>query len=248
MLSKTHFSRIRSLHLKKNRDAAGVFIAEGSKVVMELLRSAKFLCDELIVGSDWLADNSEVTLLSPATRISVAETDQLNNLSLLQRNQEVMGVFRRLNVTAAPVPDRILLALDGIRDPGNLGTLIRTADWFGLQNIVCSHDTVDWYNPKVVQSAMGSMGRVDVYYTELPVWFKKYPGIPIYPAVPGGRPVRELGQPREGILLIGSESHGIRPELLALSPQKVGIPGAGTAESLNAAVAAGILLAYITGR
>jgi TrmH family RNA methyltransferase len=248
MLSKTHFSRIRSLHLKKNRDAADVFIAEGSKVVMELLGSGKFLCRELIVASEWLSRHSDAPVLAHTSLISVAGADQLNALSLLQKNQEVIGLFRRAIIPDEPTVEGITLILDGIRDPGNLGTLIRTADWFGLGAIICSHDTVDCYNPKVVQSAMGSMARVDVHYADLTGWLIKYPEIPVCAAVPGGRPVRELGQINEGFLIIGSESHGIRPELLSLATQRVGISGAGTAESLNAAVAAGILLSYLSGR
>lgn len=246
MLSKTHFSRIRSLQLKKNRDAEGKFIAEGSKVVMELIRSGKFLCEELVAAPDWLNEQGQLLSLAQPIRISTASPEQLTSLSLLKKNEDVFAVFRRSPVTLPPAPEGIVVLLDGIRDPGNLGTIIRAADWFGLHAVICSQDTVDGYNPKVIQSAMGSTARVAVHHTDLLQWLSAYPRFPVLAAVPGGRPFREINTLRDVGLLIGSESHGICGELLARASGSVGIPGRGKAESLNAAVAAGILLSHFT--
>lgn len=247
MLSKTHFSRIRSLHLKKNSDAEDVFIAEGSKVVMELLHSRKFLCQELIAASDWIGQHPQLHLLAPSARVHASSTEQLQSLSLLKKNEEVLAVFRRLPPGDQPAAKGIVLLLDGIRDPGNLGTMIRTADWFGLHTVICSSDTADWYNPKVVQSAMGSTARVDVHYTDLVQWIARNPNLPVLAAVPGGIPFRVFKKVRDVALIIGSESHGIRNELLDRATGSVGIPGSGKAESLNAAVATGILLSHLAG-
>jgi TrmH family RNA methyltransferase len=138
--------------------------------------------------------------------------------------------------------DQIQLALDGIRDPGNLGTIIRTADWFGVEKIVCSEDCVDVYNPKVVQATMGSIARVKVIYTELPQYLAKARK-DVYATVLGGDSIIDAN-PGKGIYLIGNESKGIRAEVLEHATKKISIPSHGGAESLNASVATGIVLAY----
>ncbi len=224
-----------------------MFIAEGSKVVMELLHSRKFLCLELIAVPDWLECHPELASLAPSARISATTAEQLDSLSLLKKNEEVLALFRRLPPGENPAAKGILLLLDGIRDPGNLGTMIRTADWFGLHMVICSPDTADWYNPKVVQSAMGSTARVDVHYTNLVQWIAENPEVTVLAAVPGGTPFREFKKSGNLALLIGSESHGISSELLLRAFGTAGIPGSGNAESLNAAVATGILLSHLAG-
>jgi RNA methyltransferase, TrmH family len=146
------------------------------------------------------------------------------------------------------VPERaegLILALDNIQDPGNLGTMIRIADWFGIQQIVCNEGTAECYNPKVVQATMGSISRVGVCYTHLEEWLAVQTHARIYAAVLDGQDIRKINPLKEGILLIGNESKGISPELLVMATQQISIPQIGKAESLNAAVAAGIIISHL---
>ncbi|MGB4844794.1 MAG: RNA methyltransferase, partial [Ferruginibacter sp.] len=139
----------------------------------------------------------------------------------------------------------ITLALDTIQDPGNLGTIIRIADWFGIANIVCAAGTADIYNPKVVQSTMGSLGRVNIVYTDLPVWLMRNKKIKIYSASLDGKDVKSFGRLKEGIIVIGNEANGVSDEVLQMVDAKITIPKIGEAESLNAAVATGIILSHL---
>jgi TrmH family RNA methyltransferase len=132
--------------------------------------------------------------------------------------------------------------LDDIQDPGNLGTIIRNADWFGVENIICSKGTADAYNPKVVQSTMASLGRVNILYTNIPEWLQQNKDIKKYAAVLGGKDLAAFGKIKEGILVIGNESKGISPEVQQLADEKITIPKIGAAESLNAAVATAVIL------
>ena len=137
------------------------------------------------------------------------------------------------------------LVLDSIQDPGNLGTIIRIADWFGIKQVVCSPACADIYNPKVVQSTMGSIGRVDVFYTELLAWLAMKQDIRIYASALEGQDVSKMPKLKEGLIIIGNESKGIHPDILARANVKITIPRMGEAESLNAAVATGIILSHI---
>ena len=143
------------------------------------------------------------------------------------------------------VAGQISLALDTIQDPGNLGTIIRIADWFGIANIICSENCADIYNPKVVQSTMGSFGRVEVVYTSLVEFLNRNNSVPIYAAALNGKKVDELKGLKEGIILIGNESKGISIEIMQMATEKITIPKFGMAESLNAAVATGIILSHL---
>ncbi len=135
--------------------------------------------------------------------------------------------------------------LDDIQDPGNMGTIIRTADWFGVKNIFCSNECVDVYNPKVVQASMGSLSRVNVIYTELVKFIDENKGIPVYAATLSGKNLSEFTNLKQGIILFGNESKGVNENLLNLATDKITIPKYGAAESLNAAVACGIILSHI---
>lgn len=138
--------------------------------------------------------------------------------------------------------------VDDLQDPGNMGTIIRIADWFGIDQIVCSKNSVEYYNPKVVQSTMGSLARVNIFYTDLISFIQNNKEIPLYAAALKGESVFEMGRIEEGIIVIGNESKGIHAELLKLSTHKITIPRFGHAESLNAAVAAGIILSHLAGK
>lgn len=186
---------------------------------------------------------------APGIQKSVTEISEseLERISLLQTPNQVLGIFKKPVFAAnRPLRNTLSLMLDTIQDPGNLGTIIRCADWFGISQIICSTDCADAFNPKVVQSSMGSIARVQVLYEPLPEFLAKQPGIPTYAAVLDGTSLRDLPPVKEGIIIIGNESKGISDGVLSLSRHRITIPRKGSAESLNAAVATGIILSHIT--
>ena len=157
---------------------------------------------------------------------------------------KVVAVFqKRESLNKIEIKNRFTIVLDDLQDPGNFGTIIRTADWFGVENIICSENTVDMYNSKVVQSTMASLGRVNVVYTDIFNWLSEQEKVNIYAATLHGKFINEINKPTEGILVIGNESKGIKDSILQLAGEKITIPKKGHAESLNAAVATGIILA-----
>jgi len=243
MINKSVVKYIQSLHHKKFRDEHGAFIAEGPKVVEELLQNNIFECEHVYCtenGIRFLNVNLKNKL---ADRIIVIQDFELEKLSALATANNLLAVFKkkpmanRLNIS-----NRITLFLDDIQDPGNLGTIIRTADWFGIETIFCSNATADCYNTKVVQSTMASLGRVNIIYGNIKEELAKHDNIKKYAAVLGGKNINTVGKIKEGIIIIGNESKGISTEVLVLVDEKITIPKIGEAESLNAAVAAGIIL------
>lgn len=245
MLSKTYTKYIQSLHHKKFRDSEDVFIAEGSKVVMELLQSATFSCEQILGLGDWMRQNEITVRKYYGGPLQVIEAFELEKVSALSTPNQVLAVFKKLKKVTVNAKGKISLALDTIQDPGNLGTIIRIADWFGIQSIVCSEQCADMYNPKVVQSTMGSLGRVQIEYTGLVTWLQKNDAIRTYAAALNGKKVSDLKGLKEGIVIIGNESKGISEEIMQLCNEKITIPKVGAAESLNAAVATGIILSHI---
>jgi len=170
----------------------------------------------------------------------------LQKISLLKTPNKVVGVFvKKVNEAPPHIINKLSLMLDDIQDPGNMGTLIRIADWFGIENIICSKNCVDCYNPKVVQATMGSLARVNIYYTSLLDFLSENEKISVYAAALDGVPITKLKSISEGIIIIGNESKGISEELLSIATNKITIPKYGNAESLNAAVAAGIILSQL---
>ena len=157
----------------------------------------------------------------------------------------VLGIFRKMPIGQQELKGRFTLVTENIQDPGNLGSIVRCADWFGIDHMICSRDCADVYSPKAVQSTMGSIARVAVRYADLPELLKQHPDISVYAATLDGVNIRETKFPREGIILIGNESKGISTTLLNLAHHRVTIPRIGRAESLNAAVATGIILSHI---
>ena len=246
MLSKTHTKYIQSLQHKKLRDETGLFIAEGPKVVMDLLNSRKFVCKEIFALNNWLQEHSKQFSLLRDTVITGVEDFELQKISSLSTAHAVVAVFeKRKPVYKIETALKITLLLDTIQDPGNLGTIIRIADWFGIENIVCSVGCADMYNAKVVQSTMGSLGRVNVIYTDLTGWLDENKKIKIYSASLEGKDMKAIGKLKEGILIIGNEANGVSEEVMKLVNEKINIPRIGEAESLNAAVATGIILSHI---
>ena len=246
MLTKKIVKYIQSLRHKKFRDEEGAFIAEGPKVVSEFLSSKKFSCNLICAEKEWLLENSALIDFLPPDNIFLVDEHWLQRISLLKTPNKVVAVFNKYISHEEPVfENKISLLLDDIQDPGNLGTIIRNADWFGVGNIICSENCVDCYNPKVVQSTMGSLSRVNIIYTDIESFIKKNNKISLFAAALSGTSIYEIEKIKEGFILIGNESKGIHEDILQLATKRITIPRFGHAESLNAAVASGIILAEI---
>jgi TrmH family RNA methyltransferase len=238
MLIKSQVKYIQSLGQKKFRDQEGVFVVEGPKMVKELL-AAPNLELMYLVG---VAAFREAGI--PFIEVKESELERLSSLST---PNQVLAVFRKPVFTTDGFDDRVNLVLDGIQDPGNLGTIVRIADWFGISQVVCSRDSADVFSPKATQSTMGSISRVHVIYEDPVALMEKYPHLPVYAALLEGRSVYEQGRISRGWVVIGNESKGIREQLLQRATHPITIPRTGQAESLNAAVATGIILSHLTG-
>jgi len=241
MVSRSQLKYIQSLGQKKYRDEEGVFVAEGPKLVKELIESDVELT-QVYALNEWIEDNKD--LLRSVNVTAINETE-LERTSQLKTPNKVIAIVKKFEVNEPGIKERISLVLDAIRDPGNLGTIIRIADWFGVSQIICSTDCADMYNSKVVQATMGSIARVNVFYTDLPVWLKQRSGVRIYAAMLEGKDVTKMSTIKEGLIIIGNESMGINKEVLQYSNEKISIPRKGSAESLNAAVATGIILSHL---
>ena len=242
MLSKSRLKYIQTLGQKKFRLQEGCFLAEGPKLVAELLAEKRAAVLEIFALEEWITSNES---LIGAMNCSKVSEQELEKISQLNTPNLVVALVKQFGDAAPDPVEGLILALDNIQDPGNLGTIIRIADWFGIKQIICSEGTADCYNPKVVQATMGSIARVAVFYTDLATWLSAQASTGIYAAVLEGKDIRKMDPLKEGILLIGNESKGISPEILALANHRITIPQKGKAESLNAAVAAGIILSHL---
>jgi len=243
MLVKSKVKYIQSLGQKKFRQEEGVFIAEGPKLVLELLLSVPGNIVEVFAVKEWMVEHQKQLVSFICTEVPEQE---LEKISQLATPNMVLALVKNIEpVIPKEVKGQVVLALDGIQDPGNLGTIIRIADWFGITQIICSEDSADVFNPKVVQSTMGSIARVRVSYTSLVEWLSGLDDVTIYATVLEGQDVTTMKKISSGVLLIGNESKGISPEILKLANATVTIPRKGGAESLNAAVATGIVLSHL---
>ena len=246
MLSKKIVKYIQSLSHKKFRDEEGVFIAETPKVVSEFLLSRNLECQLICAEKKWLSDNESLLENIRSDHIFEIDDHWLQSISFLKTPNKVVAVFKKKGFAEIPhLSNKISLMLDDLQDPGNLGTLIRIADWFAVEHIVCSDNSVDCYNPKVVQSSMGSLSRVQVFYTDLFSFLEKNQNIDVYATTLSGSSIYHLPKIKEGIILIGNEAKGIHEDLLKITTHQITIPKFGHAESLNAAVAGGIILSHI---
>lgn len=234
MLSKNQIKLINQLNQKKYRKKRALFIAEGIKTVKEFLSSGYELeclysCVDLLFAPD-----KEVELISQQA---------LRKISQLKTPQTVLGIFKIPEIEPLIHP-KLTVALDGVRDPGNLGTIIRLCDWFGIEQLVCSVDTVDCYNPKTVQATMGSLARVSVLYTDLPSYLT-VSDRPVYGTFMQAEPIYKQVLPQEGIIVLGNEGHGISASVERCVDHKIAIPQFGKqqlTESLNVAMATAIVL------
>lgn len=241
MLSRNEIKYIQSLSRKKVRAHGSIFIAEGVKTAKEILhRESTIEIKKIYALPHW--ENELNDYKSVTNFVSEKELAQLSGLNT--PNEILILAEKKENCYPEVISQGLVLVLDGIQDPGNMGTIIRTADWFGFHHIVAGIDCVDIYNPKVVQSTMGSIIRVDVEYVSLDRWLMKQ-HLPVYGAVLTGSNINEIEPLSDAILLIGREGKGIQENLKPMITQPITISGVGKAESLNAAVAAGILMAWL---
>jgi len=239
MLSKKEIKDIQSLSQKKFRAELKLYLAEGPKTVKELLQIIPGKVKHVYATDKWMEENP----VQDFTRITQVTGAELEQLSQMKTANQVVAVVEQ-EEEVEPEAKGFLLYLDTIQDPGNFGTIIRIADWFGISQLVCSAGCADVYSPKVVQSTMASIARVSVYYDEKGNWLEGK-DLPVFAATLDGRPVYDCQRTGSGILLIGNESRGISPSLLKYAGERLTIPRKGAAESLNAAVATGILLSHL---
>jgi TrmH family RNA methyltransferase len=240
MLTKAQAKYIQNLGHKKLREDENLFVAEGPKLVDELLNQSALRLHSLYAVEAFANEHSSIK------NIVVLDEAELERISFLTTPHQVLAVFHKpLFKGLASFHDRISLMLETIQDPGNMGSILRTADWFGIDTIVCSKDSADVFNPKVVQSTMGSIARVKVFYEDLEAFIHATDLPPLYATTLNGKSLFDLQPLKEAVILVGNESKGISENLLKQSAHKISIPGKGKAESLNAAVATGIVLSHL---
>ena len=243
MLTKAIAKHIKELHEKKHRAEYGEFLVEGEKNVAELLNS-DFVITSLFVTRDF-ENNYRPLIQKTKINYSIVEQAELEKSGTLESNNAAIAIVQQKKNevfdSTSLEANEIILALDDVRDPGNLGTIIRIADWYGIQKIICSETTTDFYNSKTISATRGSFTRVTVFYTDLTNFLKSSP-VPVLGAFLEGENVHTTKFPISGILLVGSESHGISATLSEIVKQRITIPQYGDAESLNVSVATAIIL------
>lgn len=245
ILTKNTIKYIQSLKDKKKRDENLVFIAEGDKIVRDLL---PFLnCQILVATKNFFLNLDQKSGSYNIDSIVEVSKKELDNLSFLKNPQQVLAIFYKpkYELDFKCIQNQLSLALDGIQDPGNLGTIIRVADWYGIGNVFCSTDTVDVYNPKVVQATMGALVRVKTHYVDLPQFLGNLDRIPIYGTFLNGDNMYNKELMSNGVIVMGNEGNGIRPEIEKWITNKLFIPnfpqGRKTSESLNVSIATAII-------
>jgi TrmH family RNA methyltransferase len=245
MISKRRYKDLSALQIKKVRTENKLFLVEGEKIVDELLRT-ELSIHTLFATSAWI--DSHKNLSKKCREIVEASTDELKKISSFKTPNKVIAIVDMPEqvLKIANLKEKLALVLDEIQDPGNLGTIIRLCDWFGINHVICSDSTVDVYNPKVVQASMGSIFRVNILYTELGDWLKEYKKLfsyPVYGAFLKGENIYNRPLSSEGLIILGNESKGISAEIEKYISEKLLIPrfNSSGAESLNVSVAASII-------
>ena len=252
MISKQQIKTIHSLRYKKFRDESNLFLGEGPKVVEELLHT--FSCTYLAATPSWLDAHSH--MLPAGVSAAALTADELRRASLMDTPQQVLAVFRQPEYSVdvnEVAKQQLCLALDDVQNPGNLGTIVRLADWFGIEHIFCSPACADIYNPKTVQATMGGIASVQVHYVDLPQMLASLPtGIPVYGTFLDGDNIYQKTLENRGIILMGNEGKGISPDVEAYVTERLYIPnhpaGRPTSESLNVAIATAIVCAEFRRR
>lgn len=256
VISKNKIKYIRSLDMKKNRKVSGMFVAEGHKLVGELL--GHFGCTYIAATQEWLAENDELLRQPHMDRVEIDEVsdDELQRASLQEHPQQVLAIFRQrdeatdINTVAR---ENLCLMLDDVQNPGNLGTIVRLADWFGIEHIFCSKGCADIYNPKTVQATMGGMARVSVHYVDLAETLASLStDIPVYGTFLDGDNIYEKTLLGHGIIIMGNEGNGVSDAVASHVNERLYIPnypqGRDTSESLNVAIATAIICAEFRRR
>lgn len=248
MLSKNKIKYIRSLEQKKYRKEEKAFLAEGHKLVGDL--SGHFECRLVAATSTWLESHPDIK----ADEIVEVSEEELKKASLLKTPQDVLAVFRipETNPGTRDIAGSLCLALDDVQDPGNLGTILRTADWFGIRHVFCSIGTADAYNPKTVQATMGALARVRIHYCDLKDLIGTLPDMPVYGTFLDGKNIYGQELTPHGLIVMGNEGKGISQEMEKLVNRRLLIPnypqGEETSESLNVATATAIVCAEFRRR
>ena len=249
MISKAKIKLINSLLQKKFRDETGLFVAEGTKLVIDL--ASAFQCSILVATSDWLSEHPQFK----ATEKIEAEANEFNKISNQKSPQGVLAVFKRPDYiwNDQELSQKLSLALDDVQDPGNLGTIIRIADWFGISDIFCSEHSADAFNPKTVQASMGALARVRVHVVDLEDFLKICQSkIPVYGTFMNGEDIYSKTLTQTGIIVMGNEGNGISREIEQHVSERLLIPnfpaGQATSESLNVGVATALVCAEFRRR
>jgi len=247
MISKNDIKRIKQLELKKYRQREGLFVAEGPKVVGDLIMSG-YSPESIFATEEWIKTNTNLN--GRIANLRIISSDELRKISFLQHPQHVIAIFPIPDGQQVSQPQGLCLALDGIQDPGNLGTIIRIADWFGIRNIYCSSDTVDAWNPKVIQATMGSIAHVHISYCDLHETLA-HTQLPVYGTLLDGTDIYSQELSDDGIIVMGNEGNGISDSIRKLVNHRLLIPSYNTgdsAESLNVAIATAITCAEFRRR
>jgi RNA methyltransferase, TrmH family len=239
MISKAKVKFIKSLQLKKYRKEEQCFTVEGAKGVAELLHST-FEVTWLAATDPFLKEN-EAVITKRAVEVVECNEQELASVGTFHTNNAALAIARVRPNAEPRLKNEFVLVLDDIRDPGNLGTIIRTADWYGIKNIIASEETADFYNPKVINATMGSFCRVNIFYTQLSEYLFGADRL-VYGASLTGKSIYEIDFGKEGFIVIGNESQGISASIHSLVSQHITIPRIGHAESLNASIATAIIL------
>ncbi len=241
MLSKNKAAFIQSLALKKFRDEHQCFVAEGTRLISDIHHN--FRCRMIVATQKWVDEHP----LPMGQEQIITDEKTFQRVSRQKQPQGILAVYemRKTNFDAKVVDTELVMALDNIQDPGNMGTLLRVADWFGIRQVVCSHGTADVYNPKTVQATMGALARVDVHYLDLPQFLQTLTNTPVYGTFLDGESIYESPLSTNGIIIMGNEGNGIAPEIEKLVTSKLLIPSfpknEATSESLNVGVAAAVI-------
>jgi len=247
-LSKNKIKYIRSLDNKKQRGIHKTFVAEGNKLISDLL---PFMKCQLLVGT---AEFLNTVNRDNIDEVIEVDESSISKISFLKTPQQAIGVFYQpeYEINENEIKSQLSLALDEVQDPGNLGTIVRIADWYGITNIFCSKDTADIYNPKTVQATMGALARVKVHYVDLENFLSEHLHLPVYGTFLDGKNMYDMELSKNGIIVMGNEGNGIQPGIRKIIPSKIYIPtypaGSKTSESLNVSVATAIICAEFRRR
>ena len=254
MISRNRLKYLSSLKIKKLRTEHRQFIVEGDKIVSDILKDDKTIIRQLIASPEWLLANNKL-ITSKAGEVTEADFTDLERISSLESPPPVMAVMDMFDHTLdmKELPDTWCIALDTIQDPGNLGTIIRSADWFGIRHVICNAGCADHFNPKVIQASMGAILRVKVYYEDLASIIQEYASglsLPVYGTFMEGMPVYTIPGNKRGMIVFGNESRGISEELIPLIQTRITIPagnkGSSHIESLNVASAVSVVCSVIS--